>query len=65
MGQLVRFQLYDNKRAQQSIVEHEVCKIFVVFYQQSLLPCDKGKSFAQFKKEISDMGDERTLQVLS
>ena len=64
MGQFVRFQLYDNKGAQQPIVEHEVCKILVVFYQQSLLPCDKGESLAQFKKEISNMGDECALQVL-
>ena len=63
MGQLVRFQLYDDKAPQQPIVEHKVCEIFVILYKQPFLSGYKGESFAQFKKKIGYMGDQGALQV--
>mgnify|MGYP004542174729 CR=1 FL=1 len=51
MLQLADFEIYENKRPQESIVEDKIHKVMIFIDSDSLLSPDKRESLSKFEKE--------------
>jgi len=63
VGELIHFQVYQDKTFQQVIVEDQVDEKIGIVRPYVLLAADKCKAFAQLQHEMLNMADNGAFQV--